>query len=44
MLGELSRVLNQKLGLPNETIDETIAFLRRQATVVNDGHDGFQRA
>lgn len=34
MLGELPRVLNQKLGLPNETMDETIAFLRRQATVV----------
>lgn len=34
MLTELRRVLNQKLGLPNETIDELTAFLRRQATVV----------
>ena len=34
VLGELRRVLNQKLGVPNETIGETIAFLRRQATVV----------
>jgi len=34
MLGELRRVLHQKLGLPAETIDDTEAFLRRQATVV----------
>ncbi|HWP38231.1 MAG TPA: putative toxin-antitoxin system toxin component, PIN family [Gemmatimonadales bacterium] len=34
MLGELPRVLRRKLGLPKETIDETIAFLRRQASVV----------
>ena len=34
MLGELPRVLSQKLGLPDETIEETIAFLRRQASVV----------
>jgi putative PIN family toxin of toxin-antitoxin system len=35
MLGELRRVLNQKVGLPAETVDETEAFLRRQATVVS---------
>lgn len=34
MLGELPRALSKKLGLPQETIDETIAFLRRQASVV----------
>ena len=34
MLGELRRILNQKLGLPVEMIDETEAFLRRQATVI----------
>lgn len=34
MLGELPRVLNQKPGLPSQTTDETVAFLRRQATVV----------
>ena len=34
MLGELRRVLSQKTGLPAEMIDETEAFLRRQATVV----------
>ena len=34
MLGELPRVLRQKLGLPDEAIEETIAFLRRQASVV----------
>jgi putative PIN family toxin of toxin-antitoxin system len=33
MLGEVRRVLKQKLGLPTETIDETVAFLRRQATL-----------
>jgi putative PIN family toxin of toxin-antitoxin system len=34
MLGELPRVLSEKIGLPRETIDETVAFLRRQAMVV----------
>lgn len=34
MLGELRRVLSQKTGLPTELIEETEAFLRRQATVV----------
>jgi len=34
MLSELPRVLHQKLGLPSETVDDTIAFLRRQGTVV----------
>ncbi|MBI2072004.1 MAG: putative toxin-antitoxin system toxin component, PIN family [Gemmatimonadetes bacterium] len=34
MVAELPRVLHKKLGLPTETIDDTVAFLRRQATVV----------
>ncbi len=34
MLGELRRILNQKFGLPAETIEATEAFLRRQASVV----------
>jgi len=31
VLGEVRRVLDQKLGVPTETIDEIVAFLRRQA-------------
>lgn len=34
MLGELRRILPQKLGLPKEIVEETEAFLRRQGTVV----------
>jgi putative PIN family toxin of toxin-antitoxin system len=34
MLSELPRVLRQKLDLPNETIEDIVGFLRRQATVV----------
>ncbi len=41
MLGELRRVLDQKLGLPTETIEEMEAFLRRQATVVKTEATGF---
>lgn len=34
ILAELPRALGQKLGLPPKTVKETLAFLRRQATVV----------
>jgi predicted nucleic acid-binding protein len=34
VLAELRRVLRQKLRVPPDTVDETDAFLRRQAVVV----------
>jgi putative PIN family toxin of toxin-antitoxin system len=34
MLAELPRISSQKLGLPSEIDDETVVFLRHQATVV----------
>jgi putative PIN family toxin of toxin-antitoxin system len=37
MLAELHRVLQQKLGLSPELVNEAEAFLRRQATVIVSG-------
>jgi putative PIN family toxin of toxin-antitoxin system len=35
VLGELSRILRIKFGVPDDSVDETIAFLRSQAAVVS---------
>jgi uncharacterized protein len=35
VLGELDRVLRAKLEAPNDTVEETVAFLRTQAVVVS---------
>lgn len=40
MLAELTRVLNDKLGVPEEVIEETTAFIRRQAIVVRTELEG----
>lgn len=36
VLGELRRVLETKLGLPSETVEDADAFLRRHAIVISD--------
>lgn len=39
VLTELSRVLSRKMGMPQATIAEAEAFLRREASVVSQGVD-----
>lgn len=39
VLSELRRVLAEKIRVPSKTIDEFIALLRREATVVKKGED-----
>ena len=35
VLRELERILETKFGVPRETVEETLAFLRTQAVVVS---------
>ena len=39
VLGELSRVLEQKMGMPSEAVLETQAFLRQEAAVISQQAD-----
>jgi uncharacterized protein len=35
VLGELDRVLREKMGVPSDTVEEADAFLRREAVVIS---------
>jgi len=39
VLGELSRVLEQKMGMPSEVVLETQVFLRQEAAVISQQAD-----
>ena len=39
VLGELNRVLEEKMRMPRDSVDEAHAFLRQEAAVISQGAD-----